>query len=106
MSFNKLNRRTFVKATGVSLASMPLIIVADARLQRLAEDDPTALALGYKEIGTEVGAEKYPNHKPEQICSGCVLYTGDDPEWGGCGAFPGKRVAGAGWCAAFAPKPA
>lgn len=106
MSINKLNRRTFVKVAGISLTSMPLISAADAELQRLAEDDSSALALGYREVSSEVDAEKYPNHKSEQICSGCVLYTGDDPEWGGCGAFPGKQVAGGGWCAAFAPKPA
>lgn len=106
MSTNKLNRRAFVKVAGISIASMPLISKAQTELERLAEDDPTAVALGYKEVGTEVDAEKYPNHTPEQICSGCVLYTGDDLGWGGCGVFPGKQVAGGGWCSAWVAKPA
>lgn len=103
---NKLNRRSFVKVAGASLATIPLLVTAQEGDPKLAEDDPVALALGYKENTADVDAEKYPNHAPEQICSGCSLYLGDDPEWGGCGAFPGKQVAGGGWCAAFVAKPA
>lgn len=105
MYSNKINRRTFVKAAGTSLVVIPFSSLAQDTPPRLAEDDPMAIALGYKELSSEVDAAKYPTHKPEQVCTGCALYTGDDPEWGGCGAFPGKQVAGPGWCVAFAAKP-
>lgn len=106
MSITKLNRRTFIKISCASLATIPIVCIGEDKVQRLAEDDPAAIALGYKEISSEIEAEKYPNHKSEQICSGCLLYTGENPDWGGCSAFPGKQVAGGGWCTAFAPKPA
>lgn len=103
------DRRSFVKLTATALVTLPIIAtlkpVFAADIDKLSEDDPTAKALGYKENTINVDASSYPTHKPEQICSGCVLYQGDDLGWGGCGAFPGKQVAGKGWCAAFAPKP-
>ena len=105
MPIDKTNRRNFVKIAGASLMAMPLLGKAGDEMPKLAEDDPTAAALGYKEKTSEVDAAKYPNHSTDQVCTGCVLYQGEDPEWGGCTAFPGKKVAGGGWCAAYAPKP-
>lgn len=103
------NRRSFIKFSTKALVSLPIIgslnYVALASDDRLSEDDPTAKALGYKENTTEVDAATYPTHSADQICSACILYQGSDPEWGGCSAFPGKQVAGKGWCAAYAPKP-
>lgn len=105
----KNSRRSFVKLAATAAVAGPALL--NARFsnaqgkEKLAEDDPTAAALGYKEDTTQVDSEKYPNHTDEQICAGCALYIGDDPEWGGCSAFPGKLVAGNGWCAAYAPKP-
>jgi hypothetical protein len=73
--------------------------------EKLKEDDPTAAALGYKEKTADVDASKFASHNSDQICTGCSLYQGDDPDWGACAIFPGKLVAGGGWCSAFAPKP-
>lgn len=92
----------------MAIASAPIAMsISSVRAEqpKLSEDDPMALALGYKEDTKAVDASKYPTHAVEQICTGCALYQGDDPEWGGCGAFPGKLVAGQGWCVAYAPKP-
>ena len=73
---------------------------------KLTEDDPVAKALGYKEDTTKVDATKYPQHKAEQKCSGCALYTGKDGEDSGpCSAFGNKIVTSGGWCGAFAAKP-
>jgi hypothetical protein len=73
---------------------------------KLTEDDPVGKALGYKEDTTKVDAKKYPQHKPEQICSDCVLYTGKTGEASGpCSAFGNKIVTAKGWCSAYAVKP-
>lgn len=110
MTIKNQNRRSFVRMiTGAALAS-PILLnanFASAQAQeKLKEDDALAMALGYKEKTTDVDAEKFPSHTDEQVCTGCILYQGDDPEWGGCGAFAGKLVAGPGWCQAYAAKPA
>jgi hypothetical protein len=64
------------------------------------------MALGYKRDTTKVDGKKYPQHKPDQKCVGCLLYTGKpDGAEGPCGAFAGKLVAGPGWCVAYAKKP-
>jgi hypothetical protein len=99
------NRRKFVKVAAASLAAIPVLVNAQAVDAKLAEDDPTAIALSYKEKSTEVDAEKHPNHEASQLCSGCSLYTGGTDPWGGCAIFPGKLVAADGWCAAYAAKP-
>lgn len=110
MTINKSNRRSFIKLTATAMVVAPSIIASHKVLaqegEKLTEDDPMAMALGYKEKTTEVDASKYPTHTDEQVCVGCILYQGDDPEWGGCGAFPSLQVAGQGWCQAYAAKPA
>ena len=105
MTMNKLNRRTFVKVAASSLAAIPLVVNAQESANKLPENDPSAVALGYKEKSTAVDAAKYPNHKDDQLCSGCSLWTGGADAWGGCAIFPGKLVAADGWCAAYSAKP-
>lgn len=81
------------------------VFAADAPV-KLEESDPVATALGYKEDTTKVDAAKYPNHKPDQKCDGCLLYTGKAGEaTGPCTAFGNKLVTAAGWCSAYAKKP-
>lgn len=86
----------------VAIAALPRMVRADD-LPPLAESDPTGSALGYKEDASKVDAAKFPAHKPAQICAGCSFYQGTGPR-GACTLFPGKSVAGKGWCSAFAPK--
>lgn len=109
MITNNSNRRSFIKMTATAMVVAPSIIAAQSALsqegEKLTEDNPTAITLGYKEKSSDVDATKYASHTDEQLCTGCVLYQGDDLEWGGCGAFPGKLVAGKGWCQAYAAKP-
>ena len=105
MTIKYPNRRQFVKVAVGSLASIPLIVSAQAESEKLSEGDPTALALGYKENTADVDVTKHPKHSKAQICGGCSLYTGGANAWGGCAIFPGKQVAAAGWCAAYAAKP-
>ncbi len=103
------SRRSFLKFGAAAAVTLPAFFVLSAKgyaqeMEKLAEDDPMAMALGYKLDTTQVDAAAYSTHSNEQVCVGCALYQGDDPAWGGCGAFPGKLVAGQGWCVAYAPK--
>ena len=72
----------------------------------LSDDDPIAVALGYKADATQVDISRYPKKAGEQgakqICANCTLYTARDDNWGLCAAVPGKLVAGPGWCQAWA----
>jgi hypothetical protein len=105
MNNKYLDRRSFVKVAAGTLAAAPLVVDAQSGDPRLAEDDPTAIALGYKEKSHEVDFSKYSNHSADQVCSGCTLYTGGEDPWGGCPIFPGKQVAAKGWCSAFVVRP-
>jgi hypothetical protein len=74
---------------------------------KLDEADPVAVALGYKMDATKVDIAKYPQHKPEQKCSNCVLVTPGSPagDFIPCTAFQNKLVAANGWCMAYVKKP-
>jgi hypothetical protein len=104
------NRRRFLFRMA-ACASAPAflatrVFAADAP-GKLEEADPVAIALGYKEDTTKVDAARFPNHKPDQRCDGCALYTGKaGAATGPCTAVGGKLVTAAGWCAAFVVKPA
>ena len=73
----------------------------------IEESDPTAVALGYKADTKKVDAKKYTQHDASQTCANCQLYVGKptDPK-GGCAVFPGKKVAGPGWCSAWVKRAA
>ncbi len=72
---------------------------------KLSEKDAQAVALGYVEDATKTDTKKYPKYAAGQVCNNCALYQAKatDP-WGGCALFPGKQVAGKGWCSAWAKK--
>lgn len=74
---------------------------------KLEETDPVAIALGYKMDTTKVDPVKYPQHKPEQMCSGCALVTpgSKEGEFIPCTAFQNKLVSSHGWCMAYVKKP-
>jgi hypothetical protein len=104
------SRRNFLLKLAAT-AGTPALLCSQAFGQapppgKLEETDPIAVALGYKEDTTKVDATKYPQHKPEQRCDNCLLYTGKAGDAsGGCTAVGGKLVTAAGWCLAWAAKP-
>jgi hypothetical protein len=100
-------RRVFLMQV-VAGSSMLLAGQSIAQAQaKLAESDPQAAALGYKEDTTKVDAKKYPKHDKAQVCANCQLYTGKAGEaQGPCSIFPGKPVAAKGWCSAWVKKAA
>lgn len=104
-----MNRRTFVKVSASGIAGIPLLVSSTTSAQdlvELSEEDPTAVALGYKALASEVDTTTYPNFTDEQLCSNCSLYQGAQGEAvGPCAIFPGKSVTADGWCSVWAPLP-
>lgn len=98
------NRREFmvqVSLAGGMLASST--VWAQGAL--LAETDAQAVALGYKADATKTDTKKYPKYATGQMCSNCALYQAKASDAaGGCPLFAGKKVAGKGWCSAWAKK--
>ncbi len=85
-----------IAATGIGSAQ------ADRQLFRLEESAPTAKALDYLHNGKAVDAAKRFSY---QFCNNCALFTGESgDEWAGCSIFPGKGVAGQGWCSVWSAK--
>ena len=105
--FTLHSRRQFLKRAGTA-AGLGIVAVGFSQralpddLPHVAESDPIAAALGYKEDATKVDAAKYPTYKAGQLCSNCKFFTGTDKSpWAGCQLFPGKAVAMKGWCSGY-----
>ena len=108
----KVSRRRFITIAAGAAATLPLASLMSALpaqasdLPHLTEDDPQGSALGYKHDATQVDTTKFPKRAGDagatQFCDNCQLYQGGD-EWGPCSIFPGKAVAGKGWCNAWVP---
>jgi hypothetical protein len=99
------NRRVFIMQVVAGTSALAAAGAATAQA-RLEENDPQAVALGYKHDTTKVDRAKFPKHTNDQKCTNCQLYQGKatDP-WGGCPLFGAKQVNGNGWCSAWAKKP-
>jgi hypothetical protein len=93
----KSTRRQFMMVSAVSVASLATAKVAYAQ-PMLAETDAQAVALGYVEDIKDVNKAKFPKYADGQLCSNCQLYTAKSDVAGLCSIFPGKLVAGPGWC--------
>ncbi len=98
-----ISRRRFMSI--VSVASVGALSVRTAAAAKLEENDPTAIALGYKADASKVDAKKYPAYKAGNTCANCTQYTAKASAASGpCGAFGGKDVAAKGWCMAWVKK--
>jgi hypothetical protein len=103
---NTMTRRRFVQAASISVALVATGLTGRRayaeNLPQLSEDDAMAKALSYVHDASTVDESTRP---ADRYCNNCSLYAGGaDDEWAGCGIFPGKAVAGRGWCSAWAPK--
>lgn len=100
------SRRIFLKNVSqilaVSAAGLP--VASRAAAAKVEENDPQAMALGYKDDTKQVDQAKYPNHNVAQHCGDCQLYQGGAAPSGPCTIFAGKTVEATGWCAAYAKK--
>lgn len=103
-----LSRRRFIKTAGAATTAVTIgfgtsAIGAEGQ-PRVSEDDAMAKALNYVHDAKTVDAAK---RFSDRYCNNCALYAGNaDDEWAACSIFPGKVVAGKGWCSAWAPKQA
>ena len=110
MKQNRINagRRSFLKAgslAAVSAAIAGSVGNAAAQGARVDEKDAQAQSLGYKHDATKVDKAKFAKYQAAQTCANCALYQGKPTDaWGGCPIFPGKQVAGKGWCSAYVKK--
>jgi hypothetical protein len=99
-----MNRRTFVIHSILGSAALASATLSQAQAAKVAETDAQAVALAYKEDGTKTDKVKYPKYAAGQNCASCQLYAGAATGYGNCALFPGKQVAAAGWCSAYAKK--
>lgn len=93
----KSTRRQFMMVSAASVAALATTKVAYAQ-PMLSESDAQASALGYVENAKDVDTAKFPKYKEGQLCNNCQLYSAKDDKAGACSIFPGKLVAGEGWC--------
>lgn len=101
-----MTRRRFVKTAGAATTAVAVgfgtTSVGAEERQRVNENGAVAKALNYVHNAQSVDAAvRFSN----RYCNNCALYAGgSDEEWANCSVFPGKVVAGRGWCSAWAPK--
>ncbi len=102
------SRRRFLIDTAVAVSVLPMagyFLTRPARaddLPMLPLDNPQAKALSYVETTDGLA---HPSFKPGSDCTNCQFYQGAaDSAAAPCTLFPGHRVAGPGWCSAWAKK--
>ena len=96
-----MDRRGVLKlaalGTGVlATAGVPALFAQDDRVDPASDQ---AKSLNYVHDAAE--AAEHDRYKEGSNCANCQLWQGGDAEWGGCGIFPGKKVAAEGWCTAW-----
>lgn len=106
MKFDRMQRRDVLKLAALGSGGLMLgagfsAYADDHGMEKVDPESGQAKSLNYVHDASE--AKGHAQFKEGSICSNCALWTGGESEWGGCGIFPGKQVAAAGWCAAWAP---
>ena len=99
--------RNFAVSLSAPLALTPNIFANEAPKEEILKlDDPVAKSLGYVEDTTKADKTKYPQHKDDQVCSGCALApVAREGDHIACTMFQNKLVTKKGWCAVYAKKP-
>jgi len=96
------NRRVFMMQAAVGASALAACGAAMAQA-KVDEKDPQAKGVAY--VADASKADKAKRKDANAFCNNCALYQGKASDaWGGCGIFPGKQVAGKGWCSAWAKK--
>jgi hypothetical protein len=106
MVFNmKTSRRLFIVSAATLVSSTLFLDKARATGVAVAENDPTAQALGYKADASQVDKIKFAKYQQGQSCAGCQLYQGKPSDGAGpCPLFGTKEVSAKGWCSAYVKK--
>ena len=99
-----ITRRDMLALGGAIIATSAIPHLATAA-DKVPEDDPTAVALGYKNDATTVDTAKWSKRAGDagakQFCNNCALYGDQGDGWGTCSIFGGRLVNGEGWCNAW-----
>ncbi len=98
------SRRQFIQI--VPVAGATLLAGRSAMAQDMVADtDAQAKALGYVADAAKADKAKFKTWAATQNCTNCALYQGKATDAaGGCPLFGAKKVAGKGWCSAWAKK--
>lgn len=72
---------------------------ANADAARVAEDEPTAVALNYVHDASKATTRTIN----DATCKSCQFFTSDS-DWGPCSIFTGREVSASGWCSAWSKK--
>ena len=97
-----IQRRMFLMSLATATATAGTLAHAQALVD---EKDAQAVALGYVADAKRVDTKKFPKFAAGQNCGNCALYQGKPTDKAAaCALFPGKLVAGPGWCSAWAKK--
>jgi hypothetical protein len=100
-----LSRRRFMIAAASVASTTFFSTESRADVPLLAENDPTAQALGYKTDVAKVDKAKFPRYQTGQTCANCQLYQGKPGSaTGPCTTYGGKLVYANGWCNAYVKK--
>jgi hypothetical protein len=99
------SRRQFIQIIPVAGAALLASRTVQAQAAMVKEDDAQAKALGYVADAAKTDKAKYKQYAAGQLCNNCALWQGKVTDAAaGCALFPGKQVAGKGWCSAYAKK--
>ena len=105
---SNIPRRKFLQLSAVAAAGAIAFPGREAQagdLPHVAEDDQMAVGLKYTHDASTVDPASRARPDAEQNCANCQFIQGEDgAAWRPCQLFPGKAVAAAGWCSAWAPK--
>ncbi len=108
MSKSKQFTRRDVLAAGGAIIATSLVARPSLAADKVTEDDPTAVALGYLHDATAVDTAKWAKRAGDegakQFCNNCALFQDKGDGWGACSIFQGRLVNGNGWCNAWIAK--
>jgi hypothetical protein len=100
-----VSRREVLRKLGgaATVAALSIRHASAAEPPHLGVKDPAAVAVGYVENASQVDAKKYPDFVRGSSCENCLQLQGAaGTAYRPCTLFPGKLVAAAGWCSAWA----
>jgi hypothetical protein len=99
-------RRKFLFQVAAGAATLPLARFAIAEEKPpLDPNDAYAKAMGFVLDTADADSAKFTKHSPDQNCSKCQLFKGEEgAEMGPCSFFGNRQVPAGGWCRNFKPK--
>lgn len=111
----QVNRRSFLKISGLSLAALPFAsslfrgapaYAADLPMAKETDAMPKSLKYCHDaKKPTAACADRKKKEKADQFCHNCQLFTKLDDKKGKCMLITNAAVASDGWCNSWVKKP-